>query len=100
LLQPTTEMKPSNRPFWRKMLGNPFETIPEGKGMVHIHTVPEGATIQVGDQVAPRKTNVMWPVDPGTYEIVLKLPGYKPVHRTVRVVRGRDLYVDETLEKQ
>lgn len=100
LLQPTTEMKPGNRPFWRKMLGNPFETIPDGKGMVHIHTVPEGATIQVGDQVAPRKTNVMWPVDPGTYDIVLKLDGYRPVRRTIRVQKGRDLYVDEILEKK
>ncbi|HEY6248965.1 MAG TPA: PEGA domain-containing protein, partial [Candidatus Angelobacter sp.] len=101
LLQPTTEMRQSNRPgFWRKMLGNPSEAIPEGKGMVHIHTVPEGATIQVGDQVAPRKTNVMWPVDPGTYDIVLRLDGYKPVRRTIRVQKGRDLYVDEILERR
>lgn len=100
LLQPTTEMKSSNRPFWKKMLPNPFETIPDGKGMVHIHSEPEGATILVGDQIAPRKTNVMWPVDPGTYEIVLRMDGYKPVHRTVRVVKGRDVYVDERLEKR
>lgn len=102
LLQPTTEMRQSNRQgFWRKMLGNPFsDAVPEGKGVVHIHTIPEGATIQVGDQIAPRKTNVMWPVDPGTYEIVLKMDGYKPVHRIVRVVRGRDVFINETLQKQ
>ena len=68
--------------------------------MVHIRTVPEGATIQVGERVAPLKTNVSWPVDPGIYEIVLKLDGYKPVHRIVRVQRGTPVYVDEVLEKK
>ncbi|HEY6969740.1 MAG TPA: serine/threonine-protein kinase [Candidatus Angelobacter sp.] len=101
LLQPTTEMSQTNRPgFWRRVFGNTSETIPEGKGMVHIRTVPEGATIQVGDRVAPLKTNVSWPVDPGIYDIVLKLDGYKPIHRMVRVQRGTPVYVDEVLEKK
>ena len=103
LLQPTTDMRQSKgQGFWRKMLPtNPFsDAIPDGKGVVHIHTIPEGATIQVGDQIAPRKTNVMWPVDPGTYEIVLKMDGYKPVRRVVRVIRGREVFINETLQKQ
>jgi len=100
LLQPTTNMRQTNRPgFWKKILGNQ-EPIPEGKGMVHIHTIPEGATIQVGDQIAPRKTNVMWPVDPGIYDIVLKMDGYKPVHRTIRVQRGRPVFVEEVMERK
>ena len=101
LLQPTTQMTPPSRPgFWKKIFGNSSEVIPEGKGLVHIHTVPEGATIQVGNQIAPRKTNVQWPVDPGTYDIVLTMDGYKQVHRIVRVQKGRPVYVEVVMEKQ
>jgi predicted Ser/Thr protein kinase len=100
LLQPATEMSQTNRPgLWKRIFGN-SDTIPPGKGLVHIHTVPEGATIQVGEKVAPRRTNVVWPVDPGTYDLVLKLDGYKPVRRTVRVQKGREVFVDEILEKR
>jgi sulfatase maturation enzyme AslB (radical SAM superfamily) len=42
----------------------------------------------------------MWPVEPGTYEIVLSMDGYKTVHHIVRVQRGQPVYVDEILEKQ
>lgn len=76
------------------------ETIPEGKGLVHIRTLPKGATISVDGHVASKTTDVHWPVDPGTYEIVLQKDGYKPVHRTVRVEKGKLKNVDEVLEKQ
>ena len=100
LLQPTTDMSQSNRPgFWRKMLGG-SDAIPEGKGLVHIHTVPEGATIQVDGRIAPRKTNVAWPVDPGIYQIELTMDGYKPVRRTIQVRKGQQVSVDEILERQ
>lgn len=96
------QMAQITRPgFWRRVFsGGSQEPIPAGKGMVYIHTVPEGATIQVGNRVAPMKTNVMWPVEPGTYEIVLSMDGYKTVHHIVRVQRGQPIYVDEILEKQ
>lgn len=100
LLQPSTDMSQSNRPgFWKKMLGG-SDAIPEGKGLVHIHTVPEGATIQVDGRVAPRKTNVAWTVDPGIYQIVLTMNGYKPVRRTIQVRKGQQVSVDEILERQ
>jgi hypothetical protein len=91
-----------NRPgFWRRIFGGGGqEPIPAGKGVVYIHTVPEGATIQVGDRTAPMKTNVVWPVEPGTYDLVLSMAGYKPVRRTVRVQKGQPVYVDEILERQ
>jgi len=76
------------------------ETIPDGKGLVHIRTYPKGATIEVDGKVATKKTDVHWPVDPGTYEIVLRMDGYKPVHRTIRVEKGKLRNVDEVLEKQ
>jgi serine/threonine-protein kinase len=99
--EPEKQMAQITRPgFWKRVFGSSQEAIPAGKGVVYIHTVPEGATIQVGDRVAPRKTNVTWPVEPGTYEIVLSMDGYKTVHHTVRVQKGQSTYVDEILEKQ
>src|SRR3974377_2439927 len=57
------------------------DAIPDGKGLVHIRTVPEGATIIVNGRVAPKKSNARWPADPGVYSIELQLAGYKTVHR-------------------
>ena len=76
------------------------DTIPEGKGLVHIRTDPEGATIVVDGKVAPKKTNARWPADPGIYSIQLQLAGYKSVHRNVKVQKGKTVNIDEILEKQ
>jgi predicted Ser/Thr protein kinase len=82
----------------RRILGS--DTVPEGKGLVHIRTNPEGATIVVDGKAAPKKTNARWPADPGVYSIVLQLNGYKPVHRNIRVQKGKTVNIDEILEKQ
>jgi predicted Ser/Thr protein kinase len=76
------------------------DTIPDGKGLVHIRTDPEGATIVVDGKVAPKKTNARWPADPGVYSIVLQMTGYKTVHRNVKVQKGKIVNIDEILEKQ
>ncbi len=76
------------------------DTIPEGKGLVHIRTNPEGATILVDGKAAPKKTNARWPADPGVYSIVLQMSGYKPVHRNIKVQKGKVVNIDELLEKQ
>ena len=76
------------------------DTIPEGKGLVHIRTDPEGATIVVDGKAAPKKTNARWPADPGVYSIVLQMSGYKPVHRNIHVQKGKIVNIDELLEKQ
>jgi hypothetical protein len=34
------------------------------------------------------------------YSIVLQLSGYKPVHRNIRVQKGKVVNIDEPLEKQ
>jgi hypothetical protein len=39
-------------------------------------------------------------VEPGTYDLVLSMAGYKAVRRTVRVQKGQPVYVDEILERQ
>lgn len=97
LILPAIEMKHPG--MWKKVFGSK-DAIPPGKELVQIHTSPEGATIQVGDRVARSKTNTLWPVEPGTYELVLTLNGYKPARRTVRVQKGKAISVDQTLEKQ
>lgn len=82
----------------RRIFGT--DTIPEGKGLVHIRTNPEGATIMVDGKAAPKKTNARWPADPGVYSIVLQMSGFKTVHRNVRVQKGKVVNIDEILEKQ
>jgi serine/threonine-protein kinase len=84
--------------FFSRFLGT--DAIPDGKGLVHIRTVPEGATIIVDGRVAPKKTNARWPAEPGIHSIELQLEGYKSIHRNIRVVQGQISPIDEILEKQ
>ncbi|HEX5434417.1 MAG TPA: serine/threonine-protein kinase [Candidatus Angelobacter sp.] len=90
----------SNGNLLKRMFGGENNDVPEGKGVVHIRTEPEGATIIVDGRTAPKKTNVRWPADPGVYSILLEMPGYKTVQRNIRVVQGKIVSVDEILEKQ
>ncbi|HEV3041411.1 MAG TPA: protein kinase [Candidatus Angelobacter sp.] len=83
--------------FWKRVFGG--KNIPEGKGLIHVRTNPQGALIVHNGRVAPDKTDALWPVDPGTYDIELRKDGYKTVHRTVRVEKGKITDVDELLEK-
>ena len=76
------------------------DTIPEGKGLVHIRTNPEGATIVVDGKTAPKKSNARWPADPGVYSIQLQMTGYKTVHRNIKVQKGKTVNIDEILERQ
>jgi len=76
------------------------DTVPDGKGLVHIRTDPEGATILVDGKPATKKTNARWPANPGVYSIVLQMDGYKPIHRNIKVQKGKISNVDEILEKQ
>jgi len=84
--------------FFSRFLGT--DAIPDGKGLVHVRTVPDGATIIINGHVAPQKTNARWPADPGIYSIDLQLDGYKPVHKNIQVERGKIKPIDEILEKQ
>ncbi len=90
--------KTPNSGLFSRMFG--ADNVPEGKGLVHIRTAPEGATIMIDGKVAPKKSNARWPADPGVYSIVLEMDGYKPIHRNIRVQQGKIANVDEILEKQ
>jgi serine/threonine-protein kinase len=94
--QPSEDGKNPN--FLRRILGT--DTVPDGKGLVHIRTNPEGASIVIDGKTAPKKTNARWPADPGVYSIVLQMDGYKSIHRNIRVQKGKVVNVDEILEKQ
>jgi serine/threonine-protein kinase len=84
--------------FFNRIFG--ADTVPEGKGLVHIRTDPEGASIVVDGKAAPKKTNARWPADPGVYSIVLQMNGYKTIHRNIKVQKGKVVNIDEILEKQ
>jgi predicted Ser/Thr protein kinase len=96
-LNQQAEKGPSQNIF-NRFLGS--DAIPDGKGLVHIRTVPEGATIIIDGRVAPKKTNARWPADPGVYSIDLQMPGYKTIHRNIQVKQGKITPLDEFLEKQ
>jgi serine/threonine-protein kinase len=85
--------------FWRKVFGN-NDAVEAGKGIIQIRTDPEGATILVNNKVTGDRTNARWAVDPGAYDITLKMDGYKTVSKTLNVQKGQTRYVDEILEKQ
>jgi predicted Ser/Thr protein kinase len=93
---PTEDGK--NPTLLRRIFGT--DTVPEGKGLVHIRTEPEGAAIIVDGKPTSRKTNARWPADPGVYSIQLQMNGYKTVHRNIRVQKGKTVNIDEILEKQ
>lgn len=76
------------------------ETITPGKGVVHIRTMPEGAAIRVGERVADQRTPVRWEVEPGVYQVVLAIDGYRPKTHTVRVANGKVTDIDEIFDKQ
>lgn len=96
-LNQSAEKGPSQN-FLTRFLGT--DSIPEGKGLVHIRTVPEGATILINGRTAPKKTNARWPAEPGVYSIDLQMEGYKSIHRNIQVVQGKIKNIDEILEKQ
>lgn len=99
LLSVTPQSEDGKNPsFFRRILGT--DTVPEGKGLVHIRTVPEGANIVIDGKTAPKKTNARWPADPGVYSVVLQMDGYKSIHRNIRVQKGKTVNIDEILEKQ
>jgi hypothetical protein len=96
LNQPSEKGPSAN--FFTRFLG--ADGIPDGKGLVHIRTVPEGATIIVDGRVASRKTNAKFQADPGVYSVDLQMDGYRPVHKNIQVVQGKIKNIDEILEKQ
>ncbi|PYP91881.1 MAG: hypothetical protein DMG65_06160 [Candidatus Angelobacter sp. Gp1-AA117] len=97
---PPLQVEPMPRAGGLRKLFGGGDAIPAGKGLLSIRTQPEGATIVIRDQVLSEKTNARLLVDPGTYDVILKMDGYKPLLRTINVARGKQGYIDDTLEKR
>ena len=95
---PPLQMEEHRPATWRRMLGM-NEPVPAGKGVVHIRTLPEGATILVDDRVAPLRAPVRWAVAPGVYHVTLKLAGYRPVSRSIHVEPGRVTTINEVFAR-
>jgi len=82
--------------LFRKVLGG----VPEGKGLMEVRTDPKGATILVNGEVQGKRSNADVPLDPGTYTVLLRLEGYKPAQKSVRVEEGKKVKVEEKLAKE
>jgi len=87
--------------------GNPFRRLrrlfgknPGDSGLLQVQTQPRGAEIRLGSAPAPSKSPAKVAVAPGTYTLVLSLPGYKPITRSVQIEKGKMLGVDEVFEPQ
>ncbi len=70
------------------------------KGSIEVHTRPQGAQIIVNNVAAPQVSPFRFPIKAGTYQITLKLDGYKPVQRTIMVEKGKVAEMDQTLERR
>ena len=87
--------------------GNPFRRLrrlfgknPGDSGLLQVQTQPRGAEIRLGSAPAPSKSPAKLAVAPGTYTLILSLPGYKPITRSVQIEKGKMLGVDEVFEPQ
>jgi hypothetical protein len=83
---------------------NPFGKIfgggiPEGMGALQVKTKPKGATVKVNGETAPKTTPFKIPVDPGSYNVVVSMDGYKASSQSVTVEKGKTATVDVELKK-
>lgn len=70
----------------------------ESQGAVAIWTYPKGATITVNNFQLRRTTPLRFPLEPGRYQITLKMDGYKTVTRAINVEKRKVVQIDEVLE--
>jgi serine/threonine-protein kinase len=97
---PKLEPKSSGNPFraFKKIFrGGGGPEIPEGKGLVTVRSDPEGATVFHNGKPIPKTTPLEFPVNPGTYRIVLRKRGFVPETREVVVEKGKQTTLDVKL---
>jgi len=73
---------------------------PEDLGTLDVTTHPDGAHVTLNNAAAAQTTPTKVSVKPGKYDVAIILPGYKTVHRTIEIEKGKTLGVDEVLEKE
>lgn len=69
-------------------------------GTVSVRTTPPGAIITVNGQLAPKATPIEFSLNPGGYELLIELKGYRSVKRNIVVEAGAKNSVDVTLDQQ
>ena len=69
-----------------------------GMVRVQIKSRPKGARITINGTVVDKNTPADLQLDPGTYEVVLEMLGYKPLHKIITVA-GQKLQIDEELQQ-
>ena len=80
----------------RRLFGKPGAD----DGVLEVRTRPKGAGIWLGEAQAPSRTPAKLAVAPGSYKLTLRLPGYKPITRSVTIEKGKMMGVEEILEPQ
>ena len=73
---------------------------PEDMGTLDVTTHPDGAHVTLNNAAAAQTTPTKVSVKPGKYDLAIILPGYKTVHRSVEIEKGKTVGVDEVLEKE
>ena len=73
---------------------------PEDMGTLEVTTHPDGAHITLNNAAIAQTTPAKVASKPGKYDLAIILPGYKTVHRTIEVEKGKTLGMDEVLEKE
>jgi eukaryotic-like serine/threonine-protein kinase len=69
------------------------------RGKVQFRTTPRGAQVTVNGRVLKNLTPTEFLFPAGNYEILIALPGYKQVQKTISVVEGSTMTVDVPLER-
>ena len=70
----------------------------DGTARVQIKSRPKGARITINGLVVDKQTPVELEMDPGTYDIVLEILGYRPLHKIITVAADQKLQIDEDLQ--
>jgi hypothetical protein len=71
-----------------------------GKVPVEIRTRPKGAQVLIDGVVQSHTTPLKTQLQPGSYDITLRLSGYKDLQQSVTVEKDTPVELDEAMEKQ
>ena len=69
-----------------------------GMARVQIKSRPKGARITINGMVVERPTPVELEMDPGVYDVVLEMLGYKPLRKVITIGADQKLQIDEDLQ--
>lgn len=83
-----------------KEVGKLKKLFGSGRDMAKLQfrSMPKGAQITVNQRIMNKVTPAEFAFPPGNYEVTLTLPGYKPFHQTVQVLKNTTGSVNATLE--